>query len=709
MSINRASNNIFIKPYEQYELKTYAQNNADNPIFSTQSQVDTFQRTTQNYQEDEIVNTESLRQDLEKTKKEQGIISKAWDGIKNFFGAKNSSSNVEKTIEKFENGEISEDEARQALDEYKNAQDTFTDKLSGIISTAGLIGTVAGAVLSFIPGGQVIGLPLLAISGKVALSGMFIDNALDLVDNSTDADGLTSDELKDLAIETGVEAVSYMAGRGIGKLTGNIHTNIANKLVSNGTNKVASQVIGYAGEAVTDGALSLAADYSIAQTQSLIATGKTVSWKDYWSWDRFTSEGRSQLIGILTGVATSKQYPGGAIAPATTGAGVASKGVKADVPVNKSPDTALQTNVPRRLMFNPETGELTPAKPQDEVKVEALDHPVAGDNVGVVLRENSFIDSADNTKTIDSTEETGAKTPVIKNRKIIDVGIDELKAQLPKISNSKFKSLKHALVNSEVGTIRVEDNIQIEKIDANTYRVTDLRALKENIPTEDMLVTIEGFKYSAFNGSEDALGSPGMQALVLKAEETLKLIRLYYDAGEISDNEVLVIYQTIKRMQNFQFDRTDTEIFNALNKYKSGLYQYINAILREEDVPKLASGIAYEKSQTQIIAYAEKQIPLLSSFLQSFELPIGTKLYRTDKYGIFSNLELKNGKYSGQKLSDLLESYANGGDVDLEDINNVLQGQTISQKSFLSTSILRSGAEDHNRQDRQIVWNFTTL
>lgn len=337
MSVNGASNNIFIKPYEQYELKTYAQNNVDNPIISAQAQVDTFQRGTQDYQETETQNTSSLREELEQQKKDQGIISKAWDGIKNFFGAKNSSSNVEKTIEKFENGEISEEEARQALDEYRNAQSTFTDKLSGIISTAGLIGTVAGAVLSFIPGGQVIGLPLLAISGKVALGGMFVDNALDLVDNSTDKDGLTKDELEDLVIETGVEAVSYMVGCGIGKLTGNIHANIANKLVSKGTSKIASQVIGYAGEAVTDGALSLGVDCGIAQVQSLITTGETIAWDDYWSIDRFTSEGRSQLIGILTGVAASKQYLTSTIAPATAGIGVASKGAEAEIIIDNTP------------------------------------------------------------------------------------------------------------------------------------------------------------------------------------------------------------------------------------------------------------------------------------------------------------------------------------------------------------------------------------
>jgi len=396
---------------------------AENPIFASESKnnVEQFPDSANANGQGSVV--DEMKKDLEKTKSDQGIISKAWDGIKNFFGAKTGSSNVEKTIEKLEKGEITEDEARQVLDEYKNAQSTFTDKLSGIISTVGLIGTVAGAVLSLIPGGQVIGVPLLAISGKVALGGMFVDNALDLVDKSTDADGLTSNEFKDLALETGVEAVAYVAGRGIGKLTGNIHTSISNKLIANGTNEIASKAIGYAGEALTDGALSLTADYGITQAQSLIATGETVAWKDYWSLDRFTSEGRSQLIGILTGVATSKQYPAGSVAPATTGAKVASdgvevvstkgieaipaKGVDTDVSANKLVNTETQANAPRRLMFNPETGELTPAKPQHEVKTEPLDCPVAGDDIGLNLRikdknieESSSLNVAKNTDDI---------------------------------------------------------------------------------------------------------------------------------------------------------------------------------------------------------------------------------------------------------------------------------------------------------------------
>ena len=138
MSVNRAGNNLFIKPYEQYELKTYAQNNADNPIILAQAQVDTFQRTTQNYQEKQLIDTTSLKQDLEKTKSEQGILGKLWDGFKNLTGIGASSSKAEQAIEDYENGLITAEEMQKAVDGYKEGQkmavDVVADMASGMIS-----------------------------------------------------------------------------------------------------------------------------------------------------------------------------------------------------------------------------------------------------------------------------------------------------------------------------------------------------------------------------------------------------------------------------------------------------------------------------------------------------------------------------------------------------------------------------------------------
>ena len=86
MSVNRVGNNLYIKPYEQYKVKPYAQNGVDNPILSFQANSDTFTKTTQNYQENEIIDITSLKQDLKKTKSEQGILGKLWDGFKNLTG-----------------------------------------------------------------------------------------------------------------------------------------------------------------------------------------------------------------------------------------------------------------------------------------------------------------------------------------------------------------------------------------------------------------------------------------------------------------------------------------------------------------------------------------------------------------------------------------------------------------------------------------------
>ncbi len=192
------------------------------------------------------------------------------------------------------------------VDDYSASQEGFADKLSAIISTTGMVCIVAGAIVSFIPGGATIGVPLMTAGKWVAFGGMLTDNAIDLVDHSTDKDGLTSDEVKNLALETGVEVVSYAAGRGIGKLTNGLNTMVANEVTKQGVGKVGSYVLGQTAETFADTALSLTADYAIAQGQSLLTTGEMMSWDDYWSVDRFLGEGRNQLMGILTGLSSSK-------------------------------------------------------------------------------------------------------------------------------------------------------------------------------------------------------------------------------------------------------------------------------------------------------------------------------------------------------------------------------------------------------------------
>ena len=192
------------------------------------------------------------------------------------------------------------------VDDYSASQESFADKLSALISTTGMVCIVAGAIISFIPGGAAIGVPLMTAGKWVAFGGMLADNAIDLVDYSTDTDGLTGDEVKNLALETGVELVSYGAGRAIGFGTSAINSFVSREAAKQGIGTVGSYILGQTAETVADTALSLGADYIITQGQSLITTGEMVAWDDYWSVDRFLGEGRNQLMGILTGLSSSK-------------------------------------------------------------------------------------------------------------------------------------------------------------------------------------------------------------------------------------------------------------------------------------------------------------------------------------------------------------------------------------------------------------------
>lgn len=195
-------------------------------------------------------------------------------------------------------------EVKSIADAYSQDQQTYSDRLSNIISTAGLACTVVGAVTTlFCPPA---GIALMNAGKGIALTGMFIDNAIDLVDDATDKDGLTKEELGNIALETGVEAISYTAGRTIGKFTNGLNSIVSNKAASAGIGKIGSYIAGQTAETLADTALSLGADYAIAQGQSLITTGEFMESEEYWSLDRFLGEGKNQLIGILTGLSSAK-------------------------------------------------------------------------------------------------------------------------------------------------------------------------------------------------------------------------------------------------------------------------------------------------------------------------------------------------------------------------------------------------------------------
>ncbi len=108
---------------------------------------------------DEEYTVEDLKEEYEQIQKEQGIVGKAWNGIKNGlpFLSKigcQGSKEIEEIIAKAEKGEISTEEAKEALEKYKKNQDSGTEvalnTATAAIATAAcvLAGPVGWATLA---------------------------------------------------------------------------------------------------------------------------------------------------------------------------------------------------------------------------------------------------------------------------------------------------------------------------------------------------------------------------------------------------------------------------------------------------------------------------------------------------------------------------------------------------------------------------------
>ena len=111
-----------------------------------------------------------LRAELNKTKEKQGLIGKAWDGIKNLFGMKAGSNNVEKTIKQLEKGQITKEEAQEALTKYQDGQKMCVDVVGDMIS--GIIAVGCAAAAPFTGGASLLVAAGAGAAVKVAIKGV---------------------------------------------------------------------------------------------------------------------------------------------------------------------------------------------------------------------------------------------------------------------------------------------------------------------------------------------------------------------------------------------------------------------------------------------------------------------------------------------------------------------------------------------------------
>ena len=152
MSIDKLTSNSEYLKYSlgQSKIKDFGDTTLlsfnSNNNFTNPSGVDTVSFSSNSTTNADVA--AQLKAELNKTKGEQGLIGKAWDGVKNLFGMKAGSNNVEKAIEQLEKGEITQEEAQEVLTKYQDGQKMCVDVVGDMVSGIVAVGCAVAAPLT---------------------------------------------------------------------------------------------------------------------------------------------------------------------------------------------------------------------------------------------------------------------------------------------------------------------------------------------------------------------------------------------------------------------------------------------------------------------------------------------------------------------------------------------------------------------------------
>lgn len=271
--------------------KTSCANNScvddKNSIFTLPSK-DSFELSKENSTENN-----SIKNKFEKIKEEQGLIGRAWDGVKNLFNLKSGSKNVQKAIEKFEAGEITKDEADEALSKYEKGQkmclDVFADVTSGIVSVGlAAFAPVTGGASLLVAAGAGAAVKTGIKAGDAIISGRDYeakDAFYDVVTGSLNG-----------AIAPLSSGIGGVAGTGVAKLLGleTIETGVKSAGKSALANLLSKGGIQYAAGAGAKGGIKLFAKKAVAYGADMAVDGAISGAVDGFS--RAVGEGRIEDI-----------------------------------------------------------------------------------------------------------------------------------------------------------------------------------------------------------------------------------------------------------------------------------------------------------------------------------------------------------------------------------------------------------------------------
>ncbi len=167
---------------------------------------------------------------------------------------------------------------QKLIDRYCEDQEGFADKFSFAVQSAGLGLMVIGGVVTFVC--PPAGVTLMQVGKYTAITGMFSDNALKLLDGISADEKMSGQEALDLVKETAIELALYYSGQKINGVAKNVQDRVLTA--------TQSKTLAFLSEIGTDATLSLMTNYLITGDPDL------------------TGEGISQLLGIITGIAGAK-------------------------------------------------------------------------------------------------------------------------------------------------------------------------------------------------------------------------------------------------------------------------------------------------------------------------------------------------------------------------------------------------------------------
>ena len=236
------------------------------------------------------------------------------------------------------------------------------------------------------------------------------------------------------------------------------------------------------------------------------------------------------------------------------------------------------------------------------------------------------------------------------------------------------------------------NQFEVTKNADNSFSVVNRFATASKTNTADLLKSLDKIKYSRPEFYE--LVKNGLESKQLPAENLEAITKFI-------DNPI-----------------TEPKFVRSITDYKNDGFKYINKYMRGDKL-NVHSNYDYQilrqigKATENDIssAYATKMkrdVRNLTDLTNANTFNNPLTLYRGDTYAILDNVVIKNGKYQGKKLSEILEGAQNKSiEEKTQLVNEILadnKNLEYTQPSFLSTSLMSGGQKDW----KPVQTNITT-